>query len=262
VLTPNPNPIRQKGREENMVKTWKARRAVRLLTAGVGAVLCAVSVLASLAVLLAFFTQRRGALDTSLSSRGMTTIGIALLLVAISVLALEARRARPIKRVLATAALICAAGGAVLIWSELGHTPSAKDPGVTIAKAPPGHGSGWKSLHGGGRAKSKANAGKSPHVAGAASAGSGSDEPATGEGGTEEPATSSSTDCKCYSPGGSYVPPPEESWSPEESYESEKSRPEESWEEGEGWDEEEAWEDEGWEDEEGWEEGWDEEEGW
>lgn len=246
-----------------MLKTSKARRTVRLLTRGVGAVLCAVSVLASLGVLLAFFTRSPGALDTFLSFQSMATIGVALLLVAISVLALEARRARPIKRVLATVALICAAGGAVLIWSGVGRTPSLEDPGVSIAKAPPGHGSGWKALHGGGKAKSKAHAGKSSAGAGAASVGSGGGGSETGEGGAEEPATSSSSNCKCYSPGETYVPPQEESWTPEENYEPEQSRPEESWGEDEGWGEEEAWENEGWEEGEGWEEeGWDEEEGW
>jgi len=228
-----------------------AKKALRPLMTGIGGVLCAASVLVSLAVLLAFFTQRSDVLDSSLSSRRMATVGIALFLAAIAVFALEARKARRIKRASVAIALLCAAGGAVLVWSAFDYAHPAKGHRAQLAESPPKGGSGWKPRHGSGEAKSRAHGKKGDSNKGVGPANpesAGESLPAEAE--AERSTAPPSSGCSCYAPEPHYAPPP----APE--YES--SPPEEAWqeEEGEDWEEEESWEEEegeGWE-EESWEE--------
>ena len=238
-----------------MTMIRKLKKAARRLTIGIGTLLCATSALVALAVLLAFLTQHSDELHALFSFRRMAAVGIALLLVAVSVLALEARRTRPIKRVLATAALLCAAGGAVLVWTGFDHPPSVESHDRSVAQGLPRSGSGWKPRHGGGKAR---RGNSHPHEDATPGSVKASDE-LSGESETEQAAASSSPYCSCYSSEGGYVPPQQESWSPEPSpeYGSSQSRSEESWGEEE-WGEEESWGEEEW----GEEESWGEEEEW
>jgi hypothetical protein len=242
-----------------MTMIRKVKKAARPLTIGIATLLCAASALVALAVLLAFLTQHSDALHALFSSQRIAAIGIALLLVAVSVLVLEAPRNRPIKRVLATAALFCAAGGAVMVWTGFDHTPSVESHGGSVAQGSPRSGSGWKPRHGSGKAGSNARGGKS-HLHDHATPGSvkASDE-LSSEGETEQASSSSSPYCGCDSSEGGYVPPQQESWSPEPSpeYGSSQSRSEESWGDEESWGEEEEWEvEEDWGEEEWEEEEW------
>lgn len=228
----------------------RARKVVHPVMTLIGRAICAASALISLAVLLAFFSRRSDTLDPSLSPRRMAMLGVALLLVAVFVLAREARRDRRVKGALATLSLLCAAGGAVLVWTGFDHARPIRDPGPSIAENSHARGTGRKVQHGKGKlTPEKPHGGRpNPHKGAVTT----DPEPSTGEVEAEK-STSPPPTCSCPAPE-RYVPPPppETGGSPGRGTGTEwgSSASEEEWGE-----EEEEWEEESWsEEEESWEE--------
>jgi hypothetical protein len=241
----------------------RGKKAVRLVVTGIGAAICVVSALISLAVLLAFFTERSDLVGSSLVSQRLTMIGVALFFVSIAILGLEAHRPRRIRRSHAACALVCAAGGAVLIWSALDDGHPGKEQPAPVAVNPPGPSSGWKPARAGGNAMSTGDARPKHAHATHAPAHTVKHAASTSGSAGEEPAAEASSvpykdECGCEKVEEPYSPSPAEgssegepSWS-----EPQEAPKEEGWEEP-GW-EEPGWEEPGWE-EEGWEEeGWEE----
>lgn len=231
----------------------------RRIVAGLCIAAAAASVLIALAVLLAFFSERPDPIHSSDSARLAGAIAIALFLVAIGIFALGPRWPRRNKLALATAALICAAAGAVLTWTAFDHALSQKQGGSPVVDGPTKSGWGRHPGHGGGKKKT----GQRPRKGSPGNGRSGAPAPAAGssaEGEAEAEASNAPTypDCNCEEGGYSteeesygYESPPEEEWeSGGEGWE------EESWGEEESWEEGESWEEEGWEEGEGWEEEW------
>lgn len=231
----------------------RGRKAARLVVTGIGGAICVVSALVSLSVLVAFFTERSDLVGSSLVSQRLTMIGVALFFVSIAVLGLEARRPRRIRRSQAACALLCAAGGAVLIWSALDDGQLGQEHPAPVAVNPVGTSSGWKPGHAGGSAISGGDAPRqhahakqpSQHPAGNADSSKGP----TGEG----PAAEASSvpykeECGCEK-GEPSEPPP----TPVESSPSGGPEGEPDWSEPREAPEEESWEEEG-----GWEEEWEE----
>jgi hypothetical protein len=253
----------------------RGKKVARLVVAGIGAAVCAVSVLVSLAVLLAFFTEGSDLVGSSLMSRRATMIGVVLFFVSIAVLGLEARRPRRIRRSHAACALLCAAGAAVLIWSAHDDGELGKEQPLPVAVSPPGPSSGWKPGRAGGSAISRGNARRQhahakqapehSHPAARPDSSPGS----TGEGpAAEASAVPYKDECGCEKVEEPYSPPSAEG-TPDRGPETEPgwSEPqeapeEEGWEEpapaGRGLERPPAAESEAWEQEE--ESGWEEEE--
>lgn len=226
-----------------MKQVTEVARAV--LSVGAKAI-CAVSALISLAVVLGFVSRRSELLDSSLTPRELALGGIVLLLLAVSVLVLEARRDRRIKGALAVLSVLCAAGGAVLVWVafENGRSVEGSDKGQ-IAKTTHGHGRAWK-IQKSHAPKPKHGNRKSRPAKDPVGSGAGAADIPTEEG---EASTSTAPYSKC--------PCPNEPYEPYEPYEAPESSEWETYE-PEEWGEEESWNEE-WEEEEAWDEGWEEE---
>lgn len=236
------------------------RHAIRHLLTGIGWLVCAASALISLAVTLAFFSERSDLLDGPLSSRQIAMLGVALFLVAVAILALEARKARRIKAWFAAASLLCAAAGALLIWTASEEPGSVKDDGASLAQGHSGQGSGWMLRSGSGRSNPKAHLRARKDRPAAAASSSDSEESAASpsEGAEAQQSTSPPPACVCPPPQESappsaevdpppYTPPVDpEPVPPEEDWES----GEEDWESGEEeWEAEDEWEEDEWEEE-------------
>lgn len=186
----------------------KTRKVARAVSSFGGKAICAVAALISLAVLLGFASRRSELLDSSLAPRELALGGVALLLLAVLVLALEARRDRRVKGAIAVLSVLCAAGGAVLVWVAFdeGQSGGGRDKGP-IAKVDHGHGKGWRVGKGHApkpKGGAKSRAGKD---AGAGAAGGGATDAAGEEGGygeEGEAGTSTAPEPDCYCKGEPY----------------------------------------------------------